>query len=443
MRHARSIVRRLCVVGVVLAAIAGVAPASAPAQWLREPVPSNGALGLLGLDFDARGRGVVSWEGFDRAGNRKFTAVDVRDSAGAWRRAPDLAGLGWDQAQIHAYGRAQALLVSGQVTSTTQYGDTRIRLVYALGRSDGIFGALHPIAQHVDFPISAANRSGGAVAAYEDDRTYQTYVTSRSPHHGFSRPRLLKPGGLGAVAINDAGTRVAAWWGRDGVYARVRQPGGRWGPATRAAKVRPAGDMTVRAAITPGGRIVLAWYSAVVSPEEKPLDIAAGVAIRGRSQWRSFRLERSTVTAGPFLVGTTAVPVIDSAKHIFVAWTGTVRGAPAVKLAQITTNGPRARTVLSGKILGAAVDDAAAGPNRSLAVSWSATETYSMTASYASVRRADAPFSRPERLTPPGSLGLTGSRVAFQPLTGDAVVVWRFIAPDGTGALGATVNPAG
>lgn len=442
MRHF-SMLRRPCIVALVSAAIACVAPAAAPAQWVPEPVPASAVLGPLGLEFDAGGRGVLSWEGLDQASGRKFTAVDVRDVAGTWRRAPDLAGLGWGYAQIHAYGRSRTLLVSGQVTSTTQYGDTRIRLVYALGHSDGTFGALHPIAQHIDFPISAANRSGGALAAYDDDRTYQTYVTSRSPHHGFSRPRLLKPGGLGAVAINDAGTRVVAWWGRDGVYARVRQPGGRWGPATRAAKVRPAGDTTVRAAITPGGRIVLAWYSAVVSPEEKPLDIAAGVAIRGRSHWRSFRLERSTVTAGPFLAGTTAVPVIDTAKHVFVAWTGTVRGAPVVKLTRITTSGPRATTVLSGKLLGAAVDDAAAGPDRSLAVSWSAMETHSVTASYASVRRANAPFSRPERLTPPGSLGLTGSRVAFQPVSGDAVVVWRFIAPDGTGALGATVNPAG
>jgi hypothetical protein len=315
--------------------------------------------------------------------------------------------------------------------------------VYALGHSDGTFGALHPIAEDADFPISAANRSGDALAAYNDRRTNHTYVIQRRTHHGFGRPRLLRPGGLGAVAINDAGTRVLAWWGRDGVYARVRHAGGHWGPATRAAKVRPAGETTVRAAITPRGRIVLAWYSAVVNPEEEPLDIAAGVAIRGRSRWRSFRLERSAVTAGPFLAGTTAIPVIDSAKHPYVAWTGTVRGAPAVKLARITARGARGRTVLSGKILGAAVDDAAAGPNRSLAVSWSAMETYSVTASYASVRRATGRFATPERLTPSGSLGLSGSRVAFQPRTGDAVVAWRYIASDGTAALGASLSQTG
>jgi hypothetical protein len=120
-----------------------------------------------------------------------------------------------------------------------------------------------------------------------------------------------------------------------------------------------------------------------------------------------------------------------------------VNGASVVKLARITTSGPRDGIVLSGEILGAAVDDAASGPNRSLAVSWSAMETYSVTASYASVRRGNGRFTLPERLTPAGSLGLTGSRVAFQPLTGDAVVAWRYIAAGGTGALGASVNPAG
>ena len=128
---------------------------------------------------------------------------------------------------------------------------------------------------------------------------------------------------------------------------------------------------------------------------------------------------------------------------MFVAWTGTVHGAPAVKLAQITTGGPRHNTVLSGQMPGAAVDDAAAGPDRALAVSWSAMDTGSVTASYASVWRGSGAFSRPERLTPAGARGLTGSRVAFQPLTGDVVAVWRYIAADGTGALGATVHHAG
>ena len=135
--------------------------------------------------------------------------------------------------------------------------------------------------------------------------------------------------------------------------------------------------------------------------------------------------------------------MIDSAKHPYVTWTGTVRGAPAVKLARITASGPRDRVVLSGTVLGAAVDDAAAGPNRALAVSWSAMETYSVTASYAAVRRGGDRFSTPERLTPAGVLGLTGSRVAFQPLNGDAVVAWSYVAEDGTGALGASVQPAG
>jgi hypothetical protein len=433
--------RHLVIAALVVAAFTALTPQARAAAWRPESVPSKGALGILDLAFDSRGRGLLSWEGFEQAGARRFTATDVRDPAGGWRAAKDIEGIGWGQAQIHLYGGTRALLVARQLASTTGYGDDRFRLVYALGRSDGSFDAFRPLAEDVDCFSSAANRHGDSVVAYTDRRTNRTFVTVRRARRGFSRPRLMRPGGMGAVAINDAGTRVLAWWGRDGVYARVRRPGRGWGAATRAAKVRRAGDTTVRAAITPGGRIVVAWYAAVVS-EDKPLDIAAGVAIRGGSRWRSFRLERSTVTAGPFLADTTAIPVIDSAKHPYVTWTGTVNGVPVVKLARIATRGPRDRIVISGDVLGAAVDDAAAGTNRSLAVSWSAMETYSVTASYASVRRGGG-FAAPQRLTPAGVPGLTGSRVAFQPLTDEAVAAWRFVTADGTGALGASVNAAG
>jgi hypothetical protein len=397
-------------------------------------------VGLLDLAFDARGQGLLSWEAFARAGARRFTAVAVRGNGG-WRAAPDLAGIGWGDARIHLYGRTRALLVAHQITSVTRHGEERARLVYALGHSDGAFGALQPIAGDVDFSASAANRRGDAVVVFSDRRTNRTFVTVRGARHRFRRPRRVQPGGVGTVAINDAGTRVMAWWGRDGVYARIRAPGGRWGPPRLAAKARRAGETTVRAAITPGGRIVVAWYSAVVDPEKEPIVITSGVAVHGRSGWRSFRLEHSAVTAGPFIADTTAIPVIDSARHPYVAWTGTAHGVPVAKLARIATGGPRRPVVLSGHVLGAAVDDAAAGPDRSLAVSWSAWETRSVMGSYASVRRSGRWTASP-RLTPAGALGLDGSRVAFSPLTGDAVVAWRFIAPDGTGAVGASSDAA-
>jgi hypothetical protein len=142
-------------------------------------------------------------------------------------------------------------------------------------------------------------------------------------------------------------------------------------------------------------------------------------------------------------VNTRAVLVVGSGSRVYVTWTGISHGAPAVKLARITAAGPRGRTVLSGGITGAAVDDAAAGPDRSLAISWSAMTDYRTVRTYASLRRGDGRFAAPVRLTPGGVNGLTGSRVAFQPLTGEAVVAFTFVTPDGTGAIQAAASPPG
>jgi hypothetical protein len=209
--------------------------------------------------------------------------------------------------------------------------------------------------------------------------------------------------------------------------------------------MRPFFDASVRAVVTPGGRIILAWHTANVG-EDTPLDIVAGVAIRStRSVWRSFRVERSRVTAakGPYLAGTPAIPVIDSAPRAYVTWTGVSHGAPVVKLGRITAEGPRASTVLSRGVTGAAVDDAAAGPDRSLAVSWSAMTDYRTTRTYASLRRGDGLFGAPVQLTPDGVSGLTGSRLAFQPVTGEAVVAFVSVTPGGTGVIQASVSPQG
>jgi hypothetical protein len=98
------VTHRCVLAGVLVLAAAGSAAPAAAAQWRVEPVPSAGSLGLLALAFDARGRGVLTSEGFVQAGGRRFTAVHGRDASGAWHRAPDLVGVNWGGAQVHLYG---------------------------------------------------------------------------------------------------------------------------------------------------------------------------------------------------------------------------------------------------------------------------------------------------------------------------------------------------
>jgi hypothetical protein len=324
--------------------------------------------------------------------------------------------------------------VACQTARVNRFGDARMRLVYAPGRGDGTFTALRTIAEDAAEHVSAANRSGEALVAFRDRRGH-AYVAERRVRRGFGRPRPLRPGGSGAAAINDAGRRVVAWWDRDGVHARARDRGGRWSPPIRVAHTRPFYDAKLRATVTPRGQIVVVWHTADVG-EDRPFDIVAGVAVRStRSVWRSHELERSRPTGGPYLAGTPAIPLVDSAGHVHVTWTGITRGAPVVKLARITPGGVRDRTVLSGPVTGAAVDDAAAGPEGSLAVSWSAMPDYRTAVTYVSLRRGDKPFAAPARLTPEGVTGLTGSHIAFQPVTGEAVVALRYVTPGGTGSI--------
>jgi hypothetical protein len=410
---------------VTIAATLAVAPA-AHAQWRTEPVPSEETVGLLDLAFDSRGNGLLSWEGFHQRGTERFTALDTRAPAGTWERARDLSGVGWGGAQIHLYAKTRALLV------TRRRPD---RLVYATGRSDGTFDTPHTLAREVVGHVSAANASGEAIVVYENGPRDRTRLVERRPGGGFGSP--IAPAGLGAAAINDAGDRMIAWWGPDGVYARVRRAGHDWGRAVRAVRAQHAPNAQVRAVITPGGRFVIAWYSADVR-EAEPILLAAGVAIRDGSSWSSFRLERASLPEQAFDTDTPAIPVIDSAKRTYVAWTGANAGAPAVKLAQVTASGPRGEVLLSGSIPGAAVDDAAAGPNQALAVSWSAVGT-----TYASLRRGGGVFAAPERLVPAGVTGFGDSRVAFQPLSGEAVVAWSYGTAGGTGAIQASVSPPG
>jgi hypothetical protein len=66
---------------------------------------------------------------------------------------------------------------------------------------------------------------------------------------------------------------------------------------------------------------------------------------------------------------------------------------------------------------------------------------YTVVATYASVRRGSGPFAAPERLSVEGVSRLTGSRVAFQPVTGEATVAFAYVAPDGRGAIQSSTSP--
>jgi len=407
-----------------------VVPAASAEPWASVPITSSeGAVGPANVTFDRNGTGIAYWEGILQAGSpQKFTGQAVRNPAtGSWARLPNIAGITWGSAQIALYSTSRTLLISRQTSSLGRFNRARFRLVYAFGHTGQSFGALRTLASDVADVVSSTNPSGDTLAAWRNVVNGRTYVAERPAGKGFGKPQALaaQPG---AVAISPRGDRVIAWWARDGVYARIRRAGHGWGSAIRAAAAKQTTNAQVRLAFTPSGRIVLAWQAIDIA-EGKPTVYEAGAAIRDRSGgWKSFLLEHATSTAQNGQAGTPALPVVDSTGNAYVAWTGVAQGVTAVKIVRVDSTGAHNQALLSQGVPGAALDALAAGTAGALAVTWSAPSTPAgSSVTYASLRRGST-FAPADRLTPPGVTGIGFSRVAFEPLSGHAVVTWGYLS---------------
>jgi hypothetical protein len=416
-------------------ALAPAAPASA-ASWRLEAIgASEGVAGLHELQFDAQGRALLSWSGYLQGREPPaFGGLASRDAAGGWQRPPDLAGVEPQSAQIHLYAESRALLVAREEASSA----TKRSLVVAEGRSDGGFGPLGVLDDFTVDSWSIANRRGQALIAWTNERSPFIRVSERLPGDGqrLSPPRDLALATTAAVAMNERGDRVLAFTsGRTRFGARFRRAGEDWGPIVSFGRVPSTAGMKLTAVVARNGRAVVTWGAA---------GRACGVSVRdGDGTWRSRRLARQ---CGPAAVGPRAAPVIpvaDSSGATYVAWTGhTPSGRRAVRFARVGPGASRRALVLSRQ-RGAVLDDFAAGPAQALAVTWSAPQPTKrrplVVASFAALRRAGGGFDA-DRLTPATAVAARGSRVAFQPLTGEPVVAVPFLVGR-TAAVGAAVGP--
>ncbi len=418
---------------LVALALAPVTYASA-ASWRLEPISaSEGVAGLHELQFDAQGRALLSWSGFLQGREPPaFGGLASRDPAGGWLRPPDVAGIEPQSARIHLYADSRALLVGREQPSST----SRRSLVIAEGRSDGGFGALGAIDDFTVDSWSAANERGQALIAWTNERSPFIRVSERLPGQSLSPPRDLALATTAAVAMNERGDRVLAFpSGRTRLGARFRKARGEWGPIVSFGRVPSTTGMRLSAVVARNGRAVVTWGAAGHS---------CGVSVRDADgTWRTRRLERR---CGPAAVGSHAAPVVpvaDSGGATYVAWTGrTASGRRAVRFARVGPGASRRALVLSRQ-RGAVLDDVAAGPGRALAVTWSAAQPTKrrpfVVATFAAVRRARGGFDS-DRLTPSTAVTAPGSRVAFQPLTGEPVVAVPFLVGR-TAAVGAAVGP--
>jgi hypothetical protein len=415
-------------------ALAPATPACA-AAWRLEPIAaSEGVAGLHDLSFDDDGRGLLSWSGALRGRTPPiFGGLASRDPADGWQRPPDLAGVEPQNAEIHLYGQSRALLVGRELRSSS----SKRRLVVAEGQSDGGFGPLGVLDDYTVDSWSASNDLGQAIIAWTNERSPFVRVSERLPGQRLSPPRDLAVATTAAVAMNARGDRVLAFLaGKHRLGARVRTARGEWGPVVRFGHVASTAGLSLSAVVARNGRVVVTWGA-----EGRE----CGVAVRGgRGTWRTRRLERR---CGRAAVGPRAAPVIavaDSSGATFVAWTGRTRYLRrVVRFARV---GPDAapRSIALSRQPSAMLDDVAAGPDHALAVTWTAPRPTLrrpfIMATFAAVRRAgDAAFDV-DRLTPPTVTVARGSRVAFQPLTGQPVVAIPYVVGR-TVAVGAAVGP--
>jgi hypothetical protein len=415
---------------------ASLALASAPAasaQWVLEPIgASEGVRELHDLGFDAQGRALLSWDAA-LAGRvpAVFGGLAARDPAGGWQRPPDLAGIDPVTAQIHLWSQQRALLVAREGSPA---GPGRRRLVVADGQTDGGFGALRSLAQFTAGTWSASNASGDAIIAYTREKSPFVTVSERKDGRGFGPPRDMAIGRSATVAINARGDRLLAWPAGPRIGVRVRRAGQSWSRTRRIGGGLPLDrDRRLSALVAPDGRMLITW-----GRDRGSCGVAVGDS---RGAWDVTSLERR---CGPAAVGpreATVLPFADSDATMYVAWTHATRQANSVTLARVGRDGPVSRSVVSRQ-RGAMLDDVAAGPAGAVAVTWAAVlsrENPLLTATYAGLRRSGPAFAV-QRLSPSNAIVARGSRVAFHPLTGQAVVAIPYVFGP-TLAVGAAISP--
>jgi hypothetical protein len=425
-------------------ALLAASPSPAGAQWLAEGMP--GTAGALpparSLAFDRSGRALALFEAFaSERRSPRFTGIALRGTDGAWSAPTGVTGIGWGSAQVFAYARTRALLVTRQVTGYGRYHRARFRLVWAPGSTAGRFDAYRQIAPSADPPAVAVNPAGDALVAFTPQGKAGVRIAERRAGGGFGAPRTVSGvNGVGAaVALNARGDRVVAWVDRTGVHARIAPAGRSWGPAQRVSRDRLAGGL--RALVAENGRVVVTWAYAEVS-ESHPARLQAGVAVHPRGGgWHARGLEHSELARQGLPAEAVAIPVVDSSGQLLVAYDAKQGAGVGVELADVS-NSAQIGTVIavSGASTAATLDDVAAGAAGRLALTWAEHDASGGgVRTFARLRPGAGGFDAAADLTLPGQVGLAGSRVAFSPLTGQAIVVRGYLA-EGKPALAAAAS---
>jgi hypothetical protein len=371
--------RRLAGIAIGLVALT-LAPAAAGAQTWSEPqtiAREPFQIWNLALGTDARGGGLAAW------GFRRVTTATR--SGSHWRLAPR-PGLVAPEVIVDDAGRA--LLVGPKPHRRDSLpGVISGSLGGGLGRAQALDV---PRPQGLYYLDAAANRRGDAIVAWTVFRTCERcdsiYVRTRRAGGPFGPVRRVASrtdaDGL-HVAMNDAGEAAVVWpqsigYSDGDIFARVMRSDGRWTsrdkvPNNGGWTISPDGNNDIAIALSPRGRLLVAWASTIfgegADPNEYTLPVEYSVR-RGRGGFTpSKHLSRSSALGGRSEGQGSGVGHLDAAyvgsDTALVAWTEHDQGdrahvsAALVRGAKIAT-----RRTLSSGALEAEVADVAGRAGR-------------------------------------------------------------------------------
>ena len=448
----------------VLAMMIAVAvPPPASADWSSpQTVSTPGADAITSFGFDQRGRGILGWSA--QPGRLGYTAT--RPPEAAWAPQQVLPRtIGYSGFTLQPYARSRALMLAKLRSGEGRR--VRYRIGAAAGTSAGDFGRFATLdsgrlsdqahaSSSLSIPVFALNARGNTVAAWVRyvHGVASIRVASRIAGHPFSRRHTIgrtEPFRTAvyfsgyrvpaAVAIDDRGNRVVAWYREHSIFARVRRAGGRWGGTQRiGAAVHP--PPTISAAAS-SGSLLVAWGTLAQSKDRRIFEHTAALRPAGGG-WRTSRLERfETPARAPFGGAERELhTAFDSTGRGIATWTGALEGHAAVKLAIASGNRFGPAQTLSGT-RGARLGSLAAGPAGRLAVSW--------TEETGEPSERNVPFSRvgsvAQGFSPAELVGrCSGSRycdsgyarIAFDPLSGQPTAAWSERTDAGYVILSAT-----
>ena len=321
------LLRRIALILVLacagVATCAPVAPAGPGSPWVGAQTLSGSHLFVdpprivAGTSGDA----LAWWTWQDGLGEaaRTGTSMAAFDTdAGRFRRErPAPSGL-VDVATVGA-SRAFAAL---------QRGGSRARLAVAAGRTDGRFGRARAVAggRGVRGVRLATGTAGDAALAWWEDRgtrTDRVRVSLRAPGGQFGRPLRLATDSVRsvAIAVGPAGQTVVAWEARGVVRARVRPRRGRaFGPAETIVS-EPTFGAELRAAVTPEGRIHLAWSAQARSEGGTLGPVFVQAALRPAGG-RRFQPAQLLMRQDAGLLQAPVELVVAGRRSVVLAWTG-------------------------------------------------------------------------------------------------------------------------